>query len=62
MTSRGAAFLAGMGAGIWTSINDLSALAPDETIFHPQDTWSHYKHVIAEWERAVRRSKGWATS
>lgn len=48
-----------MGAGIWKSKDELLCLAPEETIFHPRDTWDHYKIVIAEWERAVRRSKGW---
>ena len=48
-----------MGAGIWTSKKELLCLSPEETIFHPRDTWDHYRNEIVEWERAVRRSKGW---
>ena len=61
MTSRGAAFLAGIGAKIWTSLDELVRLAPEETIFRPQDNWSYYKQAITNWERAVRRSKNWVT-
>jgi len=62
MTSRGAALLAGLGAGIWSCQSDLVALSPEAKIFKPQKNWHHYREVITEWERAVRRCKSWGKS
>ncbi|XP_067943964.1 putative glycerol kinase 5 isoform X2 [Watersipora subatra] len=62
MTSRGAAFMAGLGAKIWTSLEELKSLKPDETVFQPQETSSYYKKAFTNWEKAVSRSKAWHTA
>ncbi|KAJ8310480.1 hypothetical protein KUTeg_012345, partial [Tegillarca granosa] len=57
MTSLGAAFLAGLAAGVWKEKSELTKIRQSEKVFHPQDTWSQYKHTFNQWERAVQRSK-----
>ena len=59
MTSRGAAFLAGLAAGVWSSQEELLKLADEDKVFIPQDNWAGYRTTVAEWERAVRRAKDW---
>ena len=57
-TGLGAAFLAGLGAGVWRGVDDLAhtrrssgAFAPQSVDPTPRDRWSD----------AVQRSQGWAT-
>lgn len=60
MTSRGAAFAAGIGAGVWKSLDELKQLSMPESVVTPQDNWDYYRLVIQDWERAVRRAKLWS--
>ncbi|XP_067945260.1 putative glycerol kinase 5 [Watersipora subatra] len=62
MTSCGAAFMAGLGANIWTSLEELKSLKPDETVFQPQESSSYYRKAFTNWEKAVSRSKAWHTA
>lgn len=62
MTSRGGAFIAGLGANVWTSLDELYSLQGEHSVFSPRDNWSYYKKTIESWERAVRRSKSWYQS
>ena len=57
-TGLGAAFLAGLGAGLWESAADLHAARRVERRFTPgrRDETSH-----RQWRAAVERAKGWAT-
>jgi len=60
MSSLGAAFLAGLAVGIWKDTQDISSLRVSEKVFHPRDNWNnHYRHVFANWERAVQRCLLW---
>lgn len=59
MTNLGAAFLAGLGQGIWKSKEDLVNLQGCDQVFAPQEKWCKYKTVFRTWERAVNRSKKW---
>jgi len=58
-TGLGAAFLAGLGAGVWASTDELAATWRLDRRFEPQagvrDDGAH-----ARWRRAVDRTRGWA--
>lgn len=56
-TALGAAFAAGLGAGVWESLEQLEGLvAPDKT-WEPQ---ANRDDIFADWQRAVERSLDWA--
>ncbi|XP_046543168.1 putative glycerol kinase 5 [Haliotis rubra] len=59
MTSLGAAFLAGLAAGVWESKEQLCHLRKSGRVFEPQSVWSQYKDIYRQWERAVTRSLQW---
>ena len=56
-TGLGAAFLAGIGTGIWSSKQELKEVFQVDRVFEnkPFDEW-HY----VSWQRAVKISRGWA--
>jgi glycerol kinase len=58
-TALGAAFLAGLGAGIWEE-RDLEALWKIDREFEPRMSRDQADTLQAEWRRAVDRSRGWA--
>jgi len=56
-TALGAAFMAGLACGFWSSRDELRGLLKTETIFQPQR-----KDLTAEkkgWQRALQRSANW---
>ena len=55
-TGIGAAFLAGLGTGIWGNRDELrSSIAIDREFQpHPRDEWEYIR-----WQRAVQRSQNW---
>ncbi|WP_017591116.1 glycerol kinase GlpK [Nocardiopsis potens] len=56
-TALGAAFLAGLGTGVWSSTEELSRTWKLDRRFEPgKRDETHYKR----WRTAVERSKGWA--
>ncbi len=59
-TVLGAAFLAGLGAGIWTDA-DLERLWKLDREFEPRMSRDEAASLQAQWRRAVERSRGWAT-
>ena len=59
-TALGAASLAGLSVGFWSSRDELAALWQVERVFEPamgRDEAAVRRH---EWARAVERSRGWA--
>jgi glycerol kinase len=60
-TGLGAAFLAGLGAGVWSSVDELRSTWRLDREFAPssgaRDSSAHDR-----WERAVERARGWAAS
>jgi glycerol kinase len=56
-TALGAAFLAGLGTGVWSSLAEIAATWRLDRRFEPRarDDTGH-----ARWRRAVERSRGWA--
>jgi len=59
-TVLGAAFLAGLGAGVWASIDELSDVWQLDRRFEPQMDASTRGRLLDGWRAAVGRSKGWA--
>jgi glycerol kinase len=60
-TALGAAFLAGLGTGVWSSTDDLRETWQLDRTFVPSDDRSSADAGYARWTEAVRRAKGWAT-
>ena len=62
-TALGAAFLAGLGTGVWDSTDDLRATWQLDRAFSPDLSASARRTADAahaQWLKAVERSKGWA--
>lgn len=57
-TALGAAYLAGLAIGFWT-MEELKQQWKVDRRFEPDDKREHFKEVIANWRKAVERSKGW---
>jgi glycerol kinase len=59
-TALGAAFLAGLGAGVWSEA-DLASLWKLDREFVPRMSRDHAEELQTQWRRAVERSRAWAT-
>jgi len=59
-TALGAAFLAGLGAGVWKDA-DLADLWKIDREFEPSMSRDQADSLQAEWRRAVERSRNWVT-
>jgi glycerol kinase len=60
-TGLGAAFLAGLGTGVWSSTDELTATWRLDRRFEPSAEGSQERDVAyRRWRAAVERSKGWA--
>ena len=58
-TALGAAFLAGLGAGVWRGLEELSELWQPDAGFTPSVERSVADAAYAPWRRAVERSRAW---
>jgi glycerol kinase len=59
-TALGAAFLAGLGSGLWASADDLAATWRLDRRFEPSMGSAERERLLARWRRAVERTRGWA--
>jgi glycerol kinase len=59
-TALGAAFLAGLGTGVWSSTEDLRKTWQLDRRFEPSGDRAKADAAHARWRDAVERSKGWA--
>jgi glycerol kinase len=59
-TARGAAYLAGLTAGVWKSTDELRSKWTVERRFEPRMTEQARSRMIADWQRAVERARDWA--
>ncbi|MGH3307989.1 MAG: FGGY-family carbohydrate kinase, partial [Nocardioides sp.] len=59
-TALGAAFLAGLGTGVWSSTDDLRHTWHLDRRFEPSGSREAADAAHARWAEAVTRSKGWA--
>lgn len=55
-TALGAAYLAGLGSGIWLSKNDLSQHWRADGRWEPRISTSHRDHLMQQWHDAVSRT------
>ncbi|MEI7633759.1 MAG: glycerol kinase GlpK [bacterium] len=60
-TALGAAFLAGLAAGVWKSRDEIAGLWALERAFRPAMPPETAARLRARWRRAVERAKAWET-
>lgn len=58
-TALGAAFLAGLHAGVWDSIEQIELLREKDSVFSPQMDEKTAAALCKSWKEAVARSRGW---
>lgn len=58
-TALGAAYLAGLATGFWNSIEEIKKYWQVDSVFNPFDDLTETKETIAQWQRAIERSKSW---
>jgi glycerol kinase len=59
-TALGAAFLAGLSAGLWSDIRQIADLREAGTLFEPAGDAAKADALCAAWHRAVERAADWA--
>lgn len=59
-TALGAAYAAGLGAGIWKSLDDLKQHPVDMKRWTPQMSESERAQLLGFWHKAIQRSMDWA--
>ncbi len=60
-TALGAAFLAGLATGVWSSEEELAAMSKADRVFEPTMDAGRRAELYDFWQRAVERSRGWAS-
>ena len=60
-TALGAAYLAGLAVGFWDSIEQIGEQWQIERRFEPSVSADEREEKIAQWRRAVERSRAWET-
>ena len=58
-TAFGAAALAGLAAGVWTSQEELESLRRSQCVFYPQRDQAACDADYRQWRRAVERARSW---
>jgi len=58
-TALGAAYLAGLAVGYWSSHEELEAHWAVDRRFEPQMSESRRQELLVGWRRAVERARGW---
>ncbi len=59
-TALGAAYLAGLATGVWSGLDEIRALWACDTTFYPRMEAAQRQKLLADWDRAVERSRGWS--
>ncbi len=59
-TAMGAAFLAGLSAGLWSDLSEMERLRKQERMFTPTMPQARQEALIRGWRHAVERSRDWA--
>jgi glycerol kinase len=59
-TALGAASLAALGAGLWTSLDDVGARYAVDRAFRPAMAVAERERLYRGWRRAVERARSWA--
>lgn len=61
-TALGAALLAGLGVGLWDSVDEIRDMLAVDTVFTPKMDEEQRNRLYETWKKAVERSKGWETN
>ena len=59
-TALGAAYLAGLAVGYWKDVEEIEAQWQAERRFEPGMERAVAASLLADWEKAIGRAKGWA--
>lgn len=59
-TAIGAAMMAGLGAGVWRDVEELTEVRAVDREFHPMTTVRDRRAKMKIWKKAVRRARAWA--
>ena len=59
-TALGAAYLAGLGVGVWDSLDEIKKLWECDIVYEPQMSEDQRQDLMRHWHEAVHRSLGWA--
>jgi glycerol kinase len=59
-TALGAAYLAGIAAGVWKDLEDIRSQWKEDRTFSPEMEAAKREALIAGWHKAVGRSRNWA--
>ena len=59
-TALGAAYLAGLAVGFWSSKEEILQRCETERIFEPVMNSQERDELYAGWKKAVEKAKGWA--
>ncbi|HTW46294.1 MAG TPA: glycerol kinase GlpK [Acidobacteriaceae bacterium] len=57
-TAQGAAYLAGLATGFWSSVEEIAQTRAD-AVFNPAANRNSAERLYSRWSEAVERSKGW---
>jgi glycerol kinase len=58
-TALGAAYLAGLAAGYWSSLDEMRQNWQVDRVFEPQWSADQRESGYAQWKKAVERTRGW---
>ena len=58
-TAFGAAFLAGLHAGVWSNVGDIVRIRESAHIFRPKMDAESAQELCRRWHKAVERAKDW---
>ena len=58
-TALGAAYLAGLGVGFWTSVSEVTQLWKKDAEFNPKAASDEMSKLLLNWQKALDRSAGW---
>ena len=58
-TALGAAYLAGLAAGVWKKIEEIGDGMPVERRFLPTMSRDHVERLTRGWKRALERARNW---
>ncbi|MCH8901172.1 MAG: glycerol kinase GlpK [Chloroflexi bacterium] len=61
-TALGAAYLAGLGVGLWPGLDDLAQRWRSDRTFEPRLSAEQRDEQYAGWKRALERAQGWLPS
>jgi glycerol kinase len=55
-TAAGAAYLAGLGCGLYSSVDEIMSLSANSTVFDPKMDKNTRDHYLSGWQNAVKKT------